>query len=85
VECLRNRRQSTVPQGIEAIPRFAPSAAALGAASAQQILEEFRKDLEGVDLKATKAKPPQKKKAEEKLKRRPAQGPKPPGGHSRIV
>jgi hypothetical protein len=56
------RRQSNVPQGTEAIPRFAPSAAALGAACAQQILEEFRKDLEGVDLKATKAKPQQKKK-----------------------
>ena len=46
------RRQSNVPHGTEAIPRFAPSAAALGAACAQQILEEFRKGLEGVDLKA---------------------------------
>ncbi len=55
------RRQSNVPQGTEAIPRFAPSAAALGAACAQQILEEFRKGLEGVDLRAEKAKPPQKR------------------------
>ncbi len=46
------RRQSNVPHGTEAIPRFAPSSAALGAACAQQILEEFRKELEGVDLKA---------------------------------
>ncbi len=46
------RRQSNVPHGTEAIPRFAPSSAALGAATAQQILEELRKQLEGVDLKA---------------------------------
>jgi hypothetical protein len=50
-----------VPHGTEAIPRFQPSASALGAACAQQILEEFRKDLEGVDLKATRAKSPQKR------------------------
>ena len=45
------RRQSNVPHGTEAIPRFQPSAAALGAATAQQILDELRKQLEGVDLK----------------------------------
>lgn len=56
------RRQSNVPHGTEAIPRFAPSAAALGAACAQQILDEFRKDLEGVDLKAKKTKSPEKQK-----------------------
>lgn len=54
------RRQSNVPLGTEAIPRFQPSASALGAACAQQILKEFRKDLEGVDLKATKTRTPQK-------------------------
>jgi hypothetical protein len=32
-------------------PFFQPSAAALGAATAQQILDELRKQLEGVDLK----------------------------------
>jgi hypothetical protein len=37
--------------GTEGIPRFQPSAAALGAATAQQILDELRKQLEGVDLK----------------------------------
>ncbi len=42
-----------VPQGTEAIPRFAPSAAALGGATcAQQILEESRKEPEGIDLRA---------------------------------
>ena len=56
------RRQSNVPHGTEAIPRFQPSAAALGAACAQQILDQFRKDLEGVDLKVKKTKPPQKQK-----------------------
>jgi len=40
-----------VPLGTKGIPRFQPSAAALGAASAQQILDELRKQLEGVDLK----------------------------------
>jgi len=52
------RRQSNVPRGTDAIPRFAPSAAALGSAFAEQILEDFRHDLEGVDLKA---KSPQKR------------------------
>ncbi len=47
----RRRRQSNVPHGTEGIPRFQPSAAALGAATAQQILDELRKQLEGVDLK----------------------------------
>ncbi len=51
-EAVSNRRQSNVPLGTEAIPRFAPTSAALGAACAQQILEEFRKMLEGVDLRA---------------------------------
>ena len=46
------KKPVNVPQGTEAIPRFAPSASALGAACAQQILEGFRKQLEGVDLKA---------------------------------
>jgi len=45
------RHQSNVPHGTEGIPRFQPSAAALGAATAQQILDELRKQLEGVDLK----------------------------------
>jgi len=40
-----------VPLGTKGIPRFQPSAAALGAATAQQILDELRKQLEGVDLK----------------------------------
>ena len=40
-----------VPPGTEGIPRFQPSAAALGAATAQQILDELRKQLEGVDLR----------------------------------
>jgi len=47
----RRRHQSNVPHGTEGIPRFRPSAAALGAATAQQILDELRKQLEGVDLK----------------------------------
>ncbi len=46
------KKPADVPPGTQAIPRFAPSAAALGAACAQQILEEFRKDLEGVGLGA---------------------------------
>ncbi len=57
------RRQSNVPHGTEAIPRFAPSSAALGAACAQQILEEFRKELEGVDLKAEMPKKRTRKKS----------------------
>jgi len=52
------RRQSNVPHETEAIPRFALSAAALGSAFAEQILEDFRNDLEGVNLKA---KTPQKR------------------------
>ena len=47
----RRRHQSNVPHGTEGIPRFQPSAAALGAATAQEILDELRKQLEGVDLK----------------------------------
>ncbi len=50
------RRQSHIPPGTESNPRFAPSAAELGAACAQQILEEFRKGIEGVDLRASSAK-----------------------------
>ena len=53
----RRRHQSNVPHGTEGIPRSQPSAAALDAASAQQILEELRKQLEGVDLKAEKVEP----------------------------
>jgi len=34
------------------LPRFAPSPRALGEAYAEEILEAFRKDLAGVDLKA---------------------------------
>jgi hypothetical protein len=40
-----------IPLGTEGVPRFQPSAAALGAATAQRILDELRKQLEGVDLK----------------------------------
>ncbi len=59
----RRRHQSNVPHGTEGIPRFAPSAAALGAASAQQILDELRKQLEGVDLKAETPKKRARKKS----------------------
>jgi len=42
-----------VPFGTEGIPHaFSPQRAALGAATAQQILDELRKQLDGVDLKA---------------------------------
>jgi hypothetical protein len=41
----------TDARGTEGIPRFQPSAAALGAATAQQILDELRKKLADVDLK----------------------------------
>jgi len=45
------KKPVNVPLGTEDIPRFQPSAAALGAATAQQILDELRKQLEGVDLR----------------------------------
>lgn len=41
-----------VPLKAETLPRFAPSPRALGEAYAEEILEAFRKDLAGVDLKA---------------------------------
>jgi len=59
----RRRHQSNVPHGTEGIPRFQPSAAALGAATAQQILEELRKQLEGVNLKAEMPKKRARKKS----------------------
>ena len=59
------RRQSNAPPGTESNPRFAPSPADLGAACAQQILEELRKQLEGVDLRAEKAEH-EKKRARKK-------------------
>ena len=57
------RRQANVPHGTEAIPRFAPSAAALGAVCAQQILDELRKELEGIDLRAAKPKRTENRKS----------------------
>ncbi len=56
------RRLSHAPPGTESNPRFAPSPDDLGAASAQQILDEFRKQLEGVDLKAEAPKKRARKK-----------------------
>jgi hypothetical protein len=49
------QRARTIPRGAEAIPRFAPSAQSLGEAYAQQILEGFRKELEGIEVKARAA------------------------------
>lgn len=53
----------SIPRGTEGIPRFQPSAAALGAATAQQILDELRKQLEGVDLKRDAPKKRARKKS----------------------
>jgi len=52
-----------VPPETEGIPRFQPSAAALGFATAQQILDELRKQLEGVDLKTEAPKKRTRKKS----------------------
>ena len=41
-----------VPPGSETVPRFAPSPSFLGSAFAEEILEDFRQGLEGVNLKA---------------------------------
>jgi len=57
------RRQPHIPPGTESNPRFAPSPADLGAACAQQILDELRKQLEGVDLKAEAPKKRVRKKS----------------------
>ena len=57
------RMPADVPLGTEGILRFQPSAAALGAATAQQILDELRKQLEGVDLKAEAPKKRVRKKS----------------------
>ena len=57
------KKPVNVPLGTEGIPRFQPSAAALGAASAQQILDELRKQLEGVDLKKDAPKKRARKKS----------------------
>ena len=57
------QRPSAVPVGNETVPRFAPSSSSLGSAYAERILEEFRKELQGVDLKATKTKRPKSKKS----------------------
>ena len=46
------QRTSPVPSAAETIPRFAPSPADRGSAFAARILEGFRKELEGIDLKA---------------------------------
>lgn len=50
------RRSRWVPLGAETIPRFAPSDSALGAAFAAELLEELRKELEGIDLTALQPK-----------------------------
>ena len=42
--------QALPPFGIQTIPRFALSASLQGAALAEHILEEFRKDLAAIDL-----------------------------------
>lgn len=47
-------RSRTTPLGAETAARLAPSATSLGSAYAEQILEGFRRELEGVDLKASK-------------------------------
>ena len=57
------KKPVNVPFGTEDIPRFQPSAAALGAATAQQILDELRKQLVGVDLKAEAPKKRMRKKS----------------------
>jgi len=54
-------RPADVPLGTEGIPRFQPSA--LGAATAQQTLEELRKQLEGINLKAEAPKKRTRKKS----------------------
>jgi len=46
-------RSRTTPLGAETAARLAPSASSLGSAYAEQILARFRKELEGVDLKAS--------------------------------
>lgn len=63
VQSPSKRRQSNAPPGTESNPRFAPSPADLGAACARQILEDFRKKLEGVDLKAGTGKKHTRKKS----------------------
>lgn len=49
-------RSRNVPQGNETVPRFAPSARFLGSAFAEEILREFRKELEGVKLRGARPK-----------------------------
>lgn len=55
----------SIPRGTEGIPRFQPLATALGAATAQQIFDDLRKPLEGVDLKAEAPKKRARKKSSE--------------------
>ncbi len=57
------KRPVSVPRGTEGIPRFQPSAAAIGAATGQQILDELRAQLEGVDLKKDAPKKRERKKS----------------------
>lgn len=56
-------RPRTIPLGVETTARLAPSASALGSAYAETILAKFRKELEGVDLKASPAKRKSAKKS----------------------
>jgi hypothetical protein len=49
--------------GAETVPRFAPSADALGSAFAEEILDQLRKELESVDLKTSPKRPSRGKRS----------------------